>query len=444
MVRGTQQLTCCRSCRVGESLKFKRRDNVLGLIVRELVKLIHTDGIKACGNYDSAVLLLNVLVLLLIVDSSSRADLCAKTALTVLKHITSVGVDGRNLRHCLCKGDIDSATVIHTEVELVRHFLHGTLFGTSATACTNVLLDVTRLFLYLNVKVTDKSLYLLYLAEGEDTYLFILRNVNHFRREDTSRTVKCGEGLIKLSHLTADGRILLNDIHLKACVSDVESRLNTRDTAADNERTLGYGRLTWGKRCIKVYLCDSRLTEDYCLFSTREHILMYPRALLSYVCYLNHVGVKTCGGSRLTECRLVHSGGAGAYDDACELMLGNRLLYHVLSCLRAHILIVGGEDHAGLVLQGVRNCLNVNRTCNVTAAPTYKNSNSLHCLSSLLTVLSECADYRLLRKLLVKQRGNVVSGHVVCALLTYSLKTNCLNKLCGFNATGASLDTSKA
>ncbi len=69
-VRRSQQSTSCRSCRIHETLKLKRCDNIPGLTVGILVKLIHTDRVEACGNNDRAVLLFNDFILLRIIDST--------------------------------------------------------------------------------------------------------------------------------------------------------------------------------------------------------------------------------------------------------------------------------------------------------------------------------------------------------------------------------------
>ena len=46
-VRGTQQLTCGRACRIGQTLELQGSDDVLGLVVGELIELVHLDGVVA-------------------------------------------------------------------------------------------------------------------------------------------------------------------------------------------------------------------------------------------------------------------------------------------------------------------------------------------------------------------------------------------------------------
>jgi hypothetical protein len=142
----------------------------------------------------------------------------------------------------------------------------------------------------------------------------------------------------------------------------------------------------------------------------------------------------------------VHSGGAGANNDTRQFVFGDRVLDDILSCLRTHILIIGGKNDAGFVFQGIGYCLHVNGACDITTTPTDKNTNSLHFVFPpyLFTVFSECADKRLLGNIFVQQCGNVVRGHMVCTLSANGDQTDCFHKLRGLYASGASFDASEA
>ena len=167
-------------------------------------------------------------------------------------------------------------SVIHTKIELVGNLLLRALLYTSATACTDILVNKSCILLDCNIKVTNKALNLCNLTVRKDSDLFVLSNVNHLRSKNTSRTVKCGEGLIKLSHLTADCRLLLYDVNLKACICNIKCCLNTCNTATDNEGALCNRRFTGDKGSVKVNLSNCCLTENDCLCSTCKHILVYP------------------------------------------------------------------------------------------------------------------------------------------------------------------------
>ena len=61
-----------------------------------------------------------------------------------------------------------------------------------------------------------------HLAVGENADLVVLCHIHHFRRQNTRRAVKCGEGLVELRHAAADGGTLFNDVDLVACIRYVE------------------------------------------------------------------------------------------------------------------------------------------------------------------------------------------------------------------------------
>jgi hypothetical protein len=111
---------------------------------------------------------------------------------------------------------------------------------------------------------------------------------------------------------------------------------------------------------------------------------MYPRALLTDIGYLDHIGIKPCRRRGLTEGSLVHTGGARADYDARKVILFDSVFNYVLTRLGAHILVVGGENHALLVFYSLGNRADVDRACDITTAPAHKYSNSWHLALSFL------------------------------------------------------------
>ena len=90
--------------------------------------------------------------------------------------------------------------------------------------------------------------------------------VDHLGRQNARRAVKRRERLVDLRHLAADGRLLLDDIDLKAGVRDIERGLNARDAAADDKRALCNGAFAGRKRRVELYLCDGCSAENDSLF----------------------------------------------------------------------------------------------------------------------------------------------------------------------------------
>ena len=158
MVGRTEKRSVCRTCGVHKSFVFKRGYNVGRLTVRKFVELINLDRLKACCNNDCAVFCVYIFVLCVIIYCLCLTDCRTKSAFARSHLNAVVRVDSRNLRNCLCKGDIYRTAVIHTEIKLVGHLFHRTFFGTQAAACTNILVDKSRLALDFYIEVADKAL----------------------------------------------------------------------------------------------------------------------------------------------------------------------------------------------------------------------------------------------------------------------------------------------
>jgi hypothetical protein len=60
-------------------------------------------------------------------------------------------------------------------------------------------------------------------------------DIQQLGRENSYGTVIGGKGLVQLSHLPTDARILLNQVDADSHVAEVERGLHSRYAAADNE-----------------------------------------------------------------------------------------------------------------------------------------------------------------------------------------------------------------
>ena len=91
------QMTLRGACRVHDALELEGRDDILALAVCVLVVLIELDGIEAGSDDDSAVLLGNDFILLLVIDGARLTNLLAQAALAGLELDASFTVDDRNV-----------------------------------------------------------------------------------------------------------------------------------------------------------------------------------------------------------------------------------------------------------------------------------------------------------------------------------------------------------
>ena len=187
------------------------------------------------------------------------------------------------------------------------------------------------------------------LGIGIDVDFFVLRTVNHFRCQDARRAVERRERLVDLGHLAADGRLLFDDIDLKASLGNVQRRLDARDAAANDERALGDRAAARGQRRVQMYLGDGGAAQNDGLFRARFLVLVDPGALLTDVRDLDHIGVQPRLFAGLAERLLVHSGRTGTDDHAGQTVFMDLVLNHLLPGLGTHILIICGENNAGFL-----------------------------------------------------------------------------------------------
>ena len=445
LVGGTEQSTVGGTCSVHQTLQLQRGHNVGARAVAVLAVYLGVNGIEAGSGNDGTVLALDDLILLLVINGACATDLRADTAFAGLHHGAVSGVDGSNLRHCLCKGDVDGVAGVHAHIELVCNLLLGALLGAETAARAFGLVNVASLATDLCLEVTNVALYGFDFTVCVDGDLLVLGSVYHLGGQDTSGAVQRGEGLVKLCHLAADGGRLLNDVYLKSCLGNVQSGLDAGDTAANDQGALGYGGLACLQGRVQMHLSDSGATQDDSLLGAFLYVLVDPGNVLTQVGDLHHVGVDAFQGSSLAEGSLVHTGRAGAHHDAGQLMLTDSGAHQLLTGLGAHVLIFGGKHHALLVGEGLSHGLDVNGTCNVGAAVTNKYANSLHfVLSSLLAVFAKRSDEELLGYIFVQNCGDAVGLEVVLTLLTDHGEANCLNQLGRLYAAGATVYASEA
>ena len=69
--------------------------------------------------------------------------------------------------------------------------------------------------------------------------LFMCCCFYHLRSQDTCRTVQCREGLVQLGHSSADAGKFFYDIHFITCFRNIKGRLDSGNTSADDQCTLG-------------------------------------------------------------------------------------------------------------------------------------------------------------------------------------------------------------
>ena len=243
-------MTLCRTRCIHQTFKFKRCYNIRTVIVTIFFKLCRFDLVISGCNYDCTIFSLDEFFLLFVIDCTCSTYLGAESAFSCLHIDTIIRIDGCKLWHCLCEWNIDRRTVIQSHIEFVRILLGRTFCSTFTTSCTLCSIYITRFLLDGNLEITNETFYFFYFTVRENLNLFICSCIYHLRCQDTGCTVKCRECLIKLCHLTTDGRFLLYDIYFKSCICNIKCSLDSGNTTTDNQCTFYYRTFHGCQRCI--------------------------------------------------------------------------------------------------------------------------------------------------------------------------------------------------
>ncbi len=112
--------------------------------------------------------------------------------------------------------------------------LDWTVFHTDAAPCAFLLFNVPGLLDQGDVELPCFSLHPLHFRIGENLNIGMPADLDQFGRKDSDGAVVGGKGLIKLSHLAANGRGLIDQIDLKPRRGQVKRRLNAADPSANH------------------------------------------------------------------------------------------------------------------------------------------------------------------------------------------------------------------
>ena len=197
-IRKTLKMSFCRSCRIHDTLKLKGSDDVLALAVCVLVIFIELDHIKTSCHYNSSVFLCHDLVLLVVFNGSCLTDFRTETAFSCFKLDAVFSVNDRHIWNCLSKRCVNGCSVSKSSVKLARDFFGRTFFLTDTAACTLVHIYASCFFANVYCEVTYESGYFFHFAVCINIDFFVSCRFHHFRCQNTGRTVKCREGLVKL------------------------------------------------------------------------------------------------------------------------------------------------------------------------------------------------------------------------------------------------------
>ena len=107
------------------------------------------------------------------------------------------------------------------------------IFDAGSTTRTHIFLYIPGLSGQAYFKITSFTLYTINFSVTQDLYIRVPSNLDELRSEYSYRAIISGKSLIKLRHMAADGRCLINQVNLKTRSGEVERGLNTTDSSTD-------------------------------------------------------------------------------------------------------------------------------------------------------------------------------------------------------------------
>ena len=118
-------------------------------------------------------------------------------------------------------------------IKLIRVFDRA-VFYTGSTTRAFVLYNVSGLLDQGYLEVSCFPFYTVNFSIGQDLYIGMPADLDQFGREYSNGAVIGGKGLVKLGHMAANGRCLVDQVNLKTSSGKIKRGLNTADPSTDN------------------------------------------------------------------------------------------------------------------------------------------------------------------------------------------------------------------
>ena len=159
------------------------------------------------------------------------ADAFANTTF-LLFQVKTAFIDISDQGNGLSEIDMDGFIFRYFLIKLIRVFDRA-VFYTGRTTRAFALYYISGFFNQRNLKVSCFPLYTVNFRIGQDLYIGMPADLDQFGREDSDGAVVGGKGLVKLGHMAANGRRLVDQVNLKTRSGKIKRGLNTADPSTD-------------------------------------------------------------------------------------------------------------------------------------------------------------------------------------------------------------------
>jgi hypothetical protein len=158
--------------------------------------------------------------------------------------------------------------------------------GHFSAACAFYRIDMAGLFTNLDFEIAHRSAYFFQLRIRIHGHVFVLANLGHFRRQNTSRAIQGGKCFVELGHVPANRRLTLDQVYPIPGVGQFQHGLQSGYAAADDQRGLVHVDRHLFQRLLILYPLGSGRNQGLDLFRARILALGDPGNVLAYVGHL--------------------------------------------------------------------------------------------------------------------------------------------------------------
>jgi hypothetical protein len=166
------------------------------------------------------------------IDGLILTDRFANTTFLLFK-VKTAFINISDKGNGLSEIDMDGFILRYFLIKLIRVFDRA-IFYTGRTTRALVLQNISGLFNQGYLEVSCFPLYTVNFSIGQDLYIGMPADLDQFGREYSDGAVIGGKGLVKLGHMAANGRCLVDQVNLKTSSGKIERGLNTADPSTDN------------------------------------------------------------------------------------------------------------------------------------------------------------------------------------------------------------------
>ena len=213
LVGSTQDLTFVWPGGAHQPFIVHTGDHVLKLSVAIFSPHLGIKCLKARRQNDRPYIDFYLLRRLIEIDGLILTDAFANTTF-LLFQVNTAFIDIRDQGNGLSEVDMDGFILRYLLIKLIRIFDRA-VFYAGRTTRAFVLQNIPGLFNQRYLKVPCFAFYTVNFSIGEDLYVGMPADLDQFGREYSDGAVIGRKGLVKLGHMAANGRCLVDQVNLK-------------------------------------------------------------------------------------------------------------------------------------------------------------------------------------------------------------------------------------